>query len=71
MGISSMHGAQNVPQTFIIVILFVFLAAFVGLGYILNKRTPVPKGCENLKENCEGCHIVSCIHHPSKGGENA
>ena len=49
------------------IILFVVLASLVALGYILNKKTPVPKGCENLKENCEGCKMVSCLHHPSKG----
>lgn len=55
---------------FVAVILFVLLAAFAGVGYVLNKKTPVPEGCENLKENCEGCHISSCIHHPSKGEKN-
>ena len=52
---------------FAAVILFVVLGGIVALGYILNKKTPVPEGCENLKENCEGCHITSCINHPSKG----
>lgn len=53
------------------IILFVVLAGIAGTSYILNKKTPVPEGCENLKENCEGCHIVTCIHHPSKGEKNA
>lgn len=49
------------------IILFVILGSFVALGYILNKKTPIPEGCENLMENCEGCKIVSCTHHPMKG----
>lgn len=49
------------------IILFVILSSIVVLGYVLNRKTPVPKGCENLKENCEGCKISCCIHHPSKG----
>lgn len=49
------------------VILFVVLGGIVALGYVLNKKTPVPEGCENLKENCEGCRITSCVNHPSKG----
>ncbi|MBR5207813.1 MAG: hypothetical protein IKV65_04865 [Erysipelotrichaceae bacterium] len=34
--------------------------------YYLNHRTPVPKGCENLKEECSGCSISSCANHPSQ-----
>ncbi|MBB5183259.1 hypothetical protein [Catenisphaera adipataccumulans] len=40
-----------------------FLGALVGIYiflYIQNKKTPVPKGCENLKADCEGCKITSC-----------
>ena len=49
------------------IIVFVVLASFVGVGYVLNKNTKVPEGCENLKADCEGCKIISCINHPSKG----
>lgn len=49
------------------IVLFVVLGSITCLGYILNKQTPVPKGCENLKENCEGCRMTSCANHPSKG----
>ena len=33
------------------------------VSYKLNKKTPVPKGCENLMSECEGCHISSCTLH--------
>lgn len=49
------------------IILFIVLASVVGILYVLNKNTKVPEGCENLKADCEGCKIVSCINHPSKG----
>ena len=49
------------------IVLFVFLASIVGILYIANKNTKVPEGCENLKMECEGCKIVSCVNHPSKG----
>lgn len=49
------------------IVLFVVLGGIAALAYVLNKKTPVPKGCENLKESCEGCRITSCINHPSKG----
>lgn len=46
---------------------FLFFAALGGLYaglYYLNHKTPVPKGCENLKVDCEGCKISSCENHP-------
>ena len=45
------------------------LGAFFAVGYVLNSRTPVPEGCENLKAECEGCRITSCAHHPVKQTE--
>ena len=49
------------------IVLFAILGGIVAAAYVLNKKTPIPKGCENIKENCEGCRIISCINHPSKG----
>lgn len=46
----------------------VFFAVLVGIYiflYLANKNTPVPKGCENLKADCEGCHDTACFNHPS------
>lgn len=43
-------------------LLFVILAAFFGITYYLNSKTPVPKGCEKLTENCEGCKILDCAN---------
>ena len=52
---------------FAAIVLFIVLASIVGVSYVLNKNTKVPEGCENLKDDCEGCNISSCINHPSKG----
>lgn len=44
-----------------------WLALLVGiyiLGYLLNKKTPKPEGCENLTQDCEGCAMVDCTHNP-------
>ena len=33
------------------------------LSYFLNKKTPIPKGCEDLrirKEGCMGCKNLDC-----------
>lgn len=32
--------------------------------YHLNHKTPLPKGCENIKADCKGCHDTSCCNHP-------
>ena len=42
------------------VVLFAILACLFGITYYLNNKTPVPKGCENLKEDCKGCNIKTC-----------
>lgn len=44
-------------------ILLLLLAIFI-ITYILYKKTPVPKGCENLEkpseEKCHGCTETGC-----------
>ncbi len=40
------------------------LAAFYAIVYYFNHKTPVPKGCEDLKAECDGCKISSCGNHP-------
>lgn len=47
------------------VLFFAALAAVYALLYYLNHKTPLPKGCENIKAGCEGCHDASCGNHPS------
>ncbi len=41
------------------------LGAFYALCYYLNHKTPVPEGCEDLKQHCQGCKDFSCGNHPS------
>ena len=46
-------------------ILVALLAIFI-VSFILYKKTPVPKGCENIKindENCSSCGNSSCSHY--------
>lgn len=35
----------------------------------LNKKTPVPKGCENLKPDCRACGIADCTMRGTFKGE--
>ncbi|MBR4455040.1 MAG: hypothetical protein IKS32_02310 [Solobacterium sp.] len=46
-------------------VLFAILiaASLLGLNVVLyrmNKNTPVPEGCEELKPDCTGCGITDC-----------
>ena len=49
-------------------ILVALLVIFI-VSFILYRRTPVPKGCENIKindENCSACGNTECEHHISR-----
>lgn len=48
------------PYIFIAIGLVIVLIAVFFITYVLNKRTPVPKGCENIKISEEGC--MSCLN---------
>jgi len=50
-------------------VILVAIGLFIGT-YLLNKHTKKPEGCENLEENCSGCALVSCSHHPNNKEEN-
>lgn len=40
--------------------LTVGLFLLVVVSYRLNKKTPVPEGCENLHPDCHACGIADC-----------
>ena len=45
------------------IILIAALLAVFFVSYVLNKKTPVPKGCEKLlvdEEMCANCSNTSC-----------
>lgn len=46
-----------------VLLLLVLIAIFV-ITFILYKKTPVPKGCEEFEkpseQKCHGCHETSC-----------
>ena len=50
-------------------ILVALLAVFI-VSFILYVRTPVPKGCENIKindENCSSCNHKECKFYKGEG----
>lgn len=52
-----------------VIVLLIFL---FFLGYILNKKTPIPEECKNLidEEKCAGCSNKLCSHYKEeKTGE--
>lgn len=45
------------------IILIIVLLVIFFLSYVLNKKTPVPKGCEKLlynEEMCGNCTNTNC-----------
>ena len=51
--------------TILVALLIVFVVSFV-----LYKKTPVPKGCENLEineENCAACNNKECSLRKKEG----
>ena len=52
-----------------IVIIVLLLVVFV-VSFILYKRMPVPKGCENIEisdENCAACNNTNCSLRKKEG----
>ena len=50
-------------------ILVALLATFI-VSFILYVRTPVPKGCENIKindDNCSSCQHKECKFYKGEG----
>ena len=45
------------------------LCGLFFLFYYLNKKTPKPKGCEDLEAECETCPITTCLKNSSKKEE--
>ena len=46
----------------------VLLVVLFFLGYILNKKTPIPEECKDLidEEKCAGCSNKFCSHYKEK-----
>lgn len=52
-----------------LVLAIVFFGALVGLYiflFLMNRRTPKPEGCENLRPDCSACRDYSCANHPGQ-----
>ena len=50
-------------------ILVALLAVFI-VSFIIYMKTPVPKGCENIKineENCSSCNHKECQFYTGEG----
>lgn len=46
-------------------LIWLTLLVFIYIGlYMWNKKTPKPKGCENLTADCDGCKMIDCTHNP-------
>lgn len=54
-----------------IFVLIALLTIFI-VSFIVYRRTPAPKGCENMKvneENCSSCSHAECSFYKGKNKE--
>lgn len=54
------------PIVYLAITIIVLLVVLFIVSYVLNKRTPVPEGCEHLKisdEFCLNCTNEDCKVH--------
>ena len=57
--------SQEVYLIIAISILVVLLVTFF-VSFVLYRKTPLPKGCENLKmseDKCDACSNQNCMFH--------
>lgn len=47
------------------ILFFALLVTIYIVLYLMNKKTPLPEGCENLKADCEGCRDYACTNNPA------
>lgn len=58
------------PKLLIAILVFIALIAIFFLTYVLNKKTPVPKGCEKVEnEHCVGCANKACEFYKEENKE--
>ena len=56
----------------IAIVVIIALVAIFFISFIAYRKTPMPKGCENLKmseEKCEACSNESCMFHTKEESE--
>lgn len=47
------------------ILFFALLVTIYIVLYLMNKKTPLPEGCEDLKADCEGCKDYACTNNPA------
>ena len=52
-------------QVVLAILFFGLLVAIYIILYLMNKKTPLPEGCENLKAECERCKDYACTNNPA------
>ena len=53
---------QNGYLIIAIIIILALVATFI-ITFVINRKTPVPEGCENIKiteEGCANCQVEEC-----------
>lgn len=55
------------PQQIVatVVIIGVLILLFI-VGFLLNRKTPKPEGCEDLEAECSTCPVKTCLKNTSE-----
>lgn len=56
---------NEVTYLILAISILIALAIIFVVSFVLYKKTPVPKGCENIQmneENCASCGNANCTH---------
>ena len=55
----------NYLRYLLAILFFGALVAIYIVLYLMNKKTPKPEGCEDLKADCDGCKDFACTNNPA------
>lgn len=55
---------MDIQNVILAVLVFGILVGINIVLFYMNKKTPKPEGCEDLKADCEGCRDWSCMNNP-------
>lgn len=61
---------SETAYSIIAICVVVALVIIFFVSYVLNKKTPIPKECEDIEinnEKCQGCKNISCPKFKEEG----
>lgn len=57
---------MDITQMILAILFFGLLVGIYIFLFLLNRKTPKPEGCEDLRPDCSACKDWSCPNHKPK-----